>query len=131
MDYYFEDNITEKLAMPYVFFSQNNLDQKKILAIYIYNLDVHLLLLSGYSAFSYSSIIAGLSEKHITHIANNAPLDYKKELLNSVFQEYRIKEALEIAEIMDDDLGRNTTRNQDRVKNVIQYIKDNRTVFEF
>jgi hypothetical protein len=37
----------------------------------------------------------------------------------------------EIAKAMDEDLGRGATQNQDRVRNVIQYIKDNRIAFEF
>jgi hypothetical protein len=32
---------------------------------------------------------------------------------------------------MDEDLGEKITKNQERVRNVIQYIKDNRMVFEF
>jgi len=41
------------------------------------------------------------------------------------------KKFFEIAKSMDEDLGKNTTQNQDRIKNLIQYIKDNRGAFEF
>lgn len=131
MPIFFEDDVIEKLTIPYIFFPQNNLEQKKNLAIYIYNLDSELLLIPSRFAFSYPAFLSGLSEKHIEYFAKNAPVDYKKELFSSIQKEYIVKEMIEIAKVMDKDLGDNINKNQSRIKNNIQYIKDNRIVFEF
>jgi len=42
-----------------------------------------------------------------------------------------MKGVFEIVKAMDEDLGRGSTSNQDRIKKVIQYIKDNRVTFKF
>jgi hypothetical protein len=131
LDYFFEDNIIEKYSLPYIHFPQDSMSGKKMLAWHINNLPEDDLLLSPSTAFSYSSILAGLSEKHIEYFAKKAPRDYRAELFSSFSQEYKIKEVFEIAKAMDADLKNNSTKNQERIKNVIQYINDNRVVFEF
>jgi len=127
--YYLEDDILEELAMPYIKFPQNNMQVKKKLAWHIYNLANDTLLIPSPNMFSYSSIIAGISKKQIEYIAKNAPVDYKKELFISISKDYKIKEISEIIQAMDKDSG--GSKNQERIRNVIQYIKDNKAVFEF
>ena len=63
--------------------------------------------------------------------AKNAPEDYKKNILELLNNQEMVNGIFEIAKAMDDDLGRGATQNQDRARNVIQYIKDNRIAFEF
>jgi hypothetical protein len=126
-----EDDILEKLVLPYLSIKNNSLNEKKELALDTYKLNGEILLLPAPTMFKYSAIISGISEKQIEYISNNAPSEYKKELLESILQSYKVKEIFEIAKAMDDDLGRGSMQNQDRVRNVIQYIKDNRIAFEF
>lgn len=131
MNEHFEDNLIEKLTLPYLSIEENSMRSKTNLAMDTLGLDNEILLIPSHSMFSYSAILAGLSEGQIEHIAMNAPSDYKKELLNSIMQAYKIKEVFEIAKAMDTALATNSTKNQERVQNVIQYIKDNQIVFEF
>jgi hypothetical protein len=127
----FKDEITEKLTLPYLFIEEASMASKINLAIKTLGLDNETLIIPASSMFSYSAILAGISERQVEYVAKNAPSDYKKELLNSIMQPYKIKEIFEIARAMDTGLATDSTKNQERVQNVIQYIKDNRTVFEF
>ena len=124
------DNILNKLSIPHAYFPQENIGQKKTLARHIFSLKNEYILLPTYFAFSYTSIIAGLSEKHIEYVAKNAPVEYKKELATTILNKYKMKEVFEIAKAMDEDLGENLNQNQQRIKRVYQYICDNWSVFQ-
>jgi hypothetical protein len=128
---YFTDTILDRFVIPQIVFPQDTNQQKAALAWHILSLKDAELLLCGALAFSYSGIIAGISQNAIEYIAKNAPRRYRVELLESLKKNYVQKEVFEIAKSMDEDLGKNTTQNQDRIKNLIQYIKDNRGAFEF
>lgn len=125
------DDALNRLSAPHIYFPQDNLLQKSILAAHITKLSNELLLISSSFAFHSPSILAGLDEEKIQYIAKNAPAGYKKELMDSMRQSFTVKEIFEICKEMDRQSGEQTTPNQDRIKNVIQYIKDNRAAFEF
>lgn len=125
-----EFDIIRKLQFPHTL-SHQNLSQKIALVTKMLSRSSAELLLVTPSGFSTDFILAGLSEKHIEYIALNAPNEYKKEIFDSMIKLSIIKEIFEIARSMDDDLGERVTQNQDRVRNIIQYIKDNRSAFEF
>lgn len=125
------DDILNKLSIPHAYFPQETIEEKKKLAWHIFHSDNEAILLPTFFAFSYSAVIAGLSAKHIEFVAKNAPADYKKELLNAISQKYKLQEIIEIAKSMDEDMQSASVENQNRIKNVIRYIKDNREAFEF
>lgn len=121
----------DHLEHPHLFFIGENKTKKntayQILKEYKEN---EILIIDPYG-FSVDSVFSGLTEKHIEYIAKTAPQDYKDNILKILSDQEMMKGVFEIAKAMDDDLGRGTTQNQERVRNVTQYIKDNRTVFEF
>ena len=125
------EKILDKMATPHVFFPQDNLVQKKMLASYIHSADNELLLVPTTFIFSYPAVIAGLTEKQVEYVAKNAPAVYKKELVSSIENTFVVKDVMEIAKALDEDLGEGVAKNQERVKNIIRYIKDNKPVFEF
>lgn len=125
------DKILDKLSSPHLYFPQETIGAKRILAEYINGVENELLLIPVTFAFSYAAIVAGINERQIEYLTKSAPEEYKKELNGAIAQEYKIKEIMEIAKAMDEDLGGNSVRNQERTKNVIQYIKDNQAAFEF
>ncbi|KKR21839.1 MAG: hypothetical protein UT50_C0003G0020 [Candidatus Moranbacteria bacterium GW2011_GWA2_39_41] len=120
----------EKTTIPFIYFPQNNVQSKKQLAIYISMLNDNTVLLSTAWTFSFPAALAGLSYKQVEYIAKHAPTVYKKQLVETIQTSYKIKEALEISKNLDESTD-NNAQHQQRVKNVIQYIKDNRNAFEF
>jgi hypothetical protein len=126
-----KDNIIDKFALPHISFPQESIEQKKLLALHVLNSSANEILLSPSYAFSYPAVISGLIETHIEYIAKHAPVNYKKELLGAIIQNYKIKEIFEIVQSMDDDMSPGKTGNQTRMRNVIQYVFDNKKVFEF
>lgn len=124
------DKIFEQLTIPYIYFPQQTLGQKAVLARYVLNLKGEILLISSSFVFSYSAILAGLTESHVEYIAKNAPIDYKRELLNAISQEHKLNEIFNIVKAMDGDMGNGNMDNQTRIKRVMQYVMDNKFVFE-
>ena len=126
-----ELKIYKLLGKPHFSYVLNSVANRKTVASSMLQRDEGVILLADSDGFLIDSVFAGLSGKHIEHIAKNAPRDYKNNILKILQDQEMMRGVFEIAKAMDDDLGRGTTQNQDRVKNVIQYIKDNRIAFEF
>lgn len=126
-----ELDIEEIIKDPHLSYVIGTIQERKKVAISIFSRSKSNILLIASSGFLIDSVFAGLSEKHIEYIAKNAPKNYKENLLKILQDTEMMKGVFEIAVDMDTDIGKNVTQNQDRVKNVIQYIKDNRVVFEF
>ena len=131
IDENYEDKVLDEFSIPHIVFSQDTIQQKKMLAWHISSLSGEEVLLASSLSFSYEGVIAGLTVSQIEYFAKNAPENYKKELANSFLNEARMNEVFEIAKMMDDDLGNGVKRNQERIKNVYQYIYDNLVVFQF
>jgi hypothetical protein len=127
----FESNILGKLSIPHAFFPQDTISQKKALAWHTASLSGEEVLLASSFAFSYEGIIAGLTVSQIEYFSKNAPISFKKELINSILNEDVMKEVFEIVKMMDDDMGNGVTQNQKRIKDVRQYVLDNLVVFQF
>ena len=126
-----EIEIIDHLQHPHLF-DYGSMSEKKNIAYQILNnyKNEEIFIVDPYG-FSTTSVFAGLSEKSIELIAQKGPADYKRNILSLLKNTAAIKEVLEIAKLMDDDLGNNSTKNQERIQNVIKYISDNKIVFEF
>lgn len=126
-----EFDIRRRLQMPHLSYHPLTIDAKKNIAFLVLSNNNSEILMINIEGFRTSSVIAGLSEKHIEYIAKNTPEDYKKIFIEIINNKAEVEDIIEIAKAMDEDLGGNVTKNQERVKNVIQYIKDNKIAFEF
>lgn len=131
IDEYIEEKVLDEFTIPHIVFSQDTIQQKKTLARRISTLNGEELLLASIIAFSYGSIIAGITTDQIEYFAKNAPINFKKELARSILTDYRMKEVFEIAKMMDDDMGEGVMQNQKRMQDVQRYISDNWAVFQF
>lgn len=126
-----EFDILGRLQTPHLIFYPLNFSSKiKTAAIVLMN-EAEKILLINSPGFCEDSILAGITEKHIEYIAKNAPKDYKENILKLLQNQEMVNGVFEIAKAMDEDLGKGAMQNQERVRNVIQYIKDNRVTFEF
>lgn len=126
-----ELNIRDSIEAPHFLYVEGTMLEKRRVAYLILQRKEDEVLLIDRTGFLVDSVLAGLSEKHIEHIAKSGPRDYKENILKSVKDQKILAEVVAIAKAMDEDLGGGSTRHQTRVKNVIQYIKDNQVVFEF
>jgi hypothetical protein len=123
--------IRKNLKEPHFSYLEDSvLNRKRVSGLVMSKNNDEILLVDSYG-FNFDSIFVGLTEKHIEHITKNAPKDYRENILKLLGDQEMMKGVFEIAKAMDGDLGRGSTQNQDRARNVIQYIKDNRIAFEF
>lgn len=133
MDIEFEHELIIRglLSEPHLSYVAETLMSRKKVAYSVLRRKETDIMIIDSSGFLIDSVFAGLIEKHIEYIAKNAPKKYKENLLKILQDTEMMKGVFEIVKSMDDDLGENITQNQDRIKNIVQYIKDNRAVFEF
>ena len=123
--------IRNNLREPHFSYAEDSVfNKKKASILMMHKSNDEVLLVDSYG-FNFDSIFAGLTERHIEYIAKNGPRDYKNNIMKMLRDQEMMKGVFEIAKTMDDDSGRNATDNQDRIRNVIQYIKDNKVAFEF
>lgn len=126
-----EIEIEKNIREPFGDYINPSLPVKKKVSYSIILREENMLLLLDKYGFAIDFIFAGLTETHIEYIAEKAPKGHKDNILKLLQDQEMMNGVFEIAKAMDDDLGDNSTKNQERVKNVIQYIKDNRIAFEF
>lgn len=126
-----ELNIEEYFREPFSAYVFGTLIEKKTVAYSVFQRKITDILLISSGGFLFDSVFAGLRDEHVQFISRSGPKDYKVNLLEIIRNKEKMVRVFEIAKAMDEDLGSNTTQNRDRVKNVIQYIKDNRIAFEF
>ncbi|MFA5994411.1 MAG: hypothetical protein WC823_05630 [Parcubacteria group bacterium] len=124
-------NVEELLLTPHLSYVENSILERKKVSSLILQKKIDDIMLITSSGFLIDSVFAGLSEKHIEHIAKNAPKNYKESLLKIQEDPEMMQGVFEIAQAMDRDLGENVTQNQQRVKNVMRYIQDNQIAFQF
>lgn len=124
-----EFDIASSLEVPHLLYYPISPATKKRVAVNVYSRDPESILLISASGLGTDSVFAGLNEKHIEYIAKNAPSEYKKEILRLVDNPAEIRDVLSIAKSLDEDMGGDVKVNLERVRNVIQYIRDNRAVF--
>lgn len=126
-----EFDVINEIQSPHLMHKNFSFVVKQKIAYSILSRKANEILLLNGTGFSEGAVFAGLSEKHIEYIAIHAPREYKEELISLIKKDHKRDEIGEIAKAMDEDLGGGSVRHQTRVKNVIQYIKDNQVVFEF
>jgi hypothetical protein len=125
-----EFDAQRKIQFPHLLSGTADLRSQKIVAYDVLTRKNEELFLMSPSAFGEASAIAGLTEQNIEYFTKNAPIEYKKRLITTMLSGYGIEEAWEVVRAMDEDFGDGQTQNQNRLGKVLQYIQDNRVVFQ-
>ena len=124
-----EYEILESIKLPHLSYVMDTLTERKKVARNVLNRKTEDILLVDKTGFYIDSVFAGLNEKSIEYFAKYAPVEYKKNLMK-IFQDKEMMDGMwETVKSMDDDEGNGSIQNQNRIKSVIQYIKDNQIVF--
>lgn len=125
-----EFDAQRKIQFPHLLKKASDIIVKKNIALLVFGLKEWDVLLISPSGFSESSVIAGITEKNIEFFLKKAPMEYKKNLLEAIENEFIVEETVKIAEAMDEDMSTENS-NQNRVRNVLNYIRDNSNVLSF
>jgi hypothetical protein len=126
-----EFDITRKIQFPHLLYANMTPEAKRNVAFSILGRKENEILLISALAFRESYVIAGISEKQIEYFALNAPKEFKECLMEGVSDQVVITEIVEIAKAMDAEIVGGSTQNQQRVKRVFDYIRNNKIVFRF
>lgn len=125
-----EIDYREKITTPFLGYVMGTLAERKKVAGEILTRKPEDLLLVDGTGFNIDSIFSGLNEENVEYIVKRAPLEYKESLAEILGDKEMMDGVWEIAKSMDDDEGDGQTRNQDRIKKIIQYIQDNQIAFQ-
>jgi hypothetical protein len=126
-----EFDIIRNIKYPYLLHKEISPIVKKNTAYNILSRKAEEVLLISETGFCEEDVLAGLSEGQIEYIAKYGPREYKENIINTFSNANSISEIKEIIGLMDEDSDKGTNPNQQRMKNVMRYIYDNRTVFQF
>lgn len=126
-----EFDIIRNIQTPYLIYKKLDSVAKKNIAYNVLARKAEDILLISALGFREESVIAGLSEKHIEHIAKHGPRKYKENILEIFSDGDSVAEIKEIARVMDEDSTGGATPNQQRIRNVMKYARDNQRVFQF
>ena len=124
-----EYDVIMRLQGPHLSSAQNDITTRKNMSLLILSKKEDEILLIYPGGFLHGAVLAGITEKNIEYIAKHAPMEYKENIMEALHDQETISDAAEIIKILDKDA--NSNANQERFKNVIQYIKDNIKVFQF
>ncbi len=126
-----EFDAQRKIEMPHLLYSATDLVAKKNIAYVVLAKKEKEILLISPAGFGEAAVVAGFSEKNIEHFAKFASKECKERMFEVIKNDLLAKDIWEIAEAMDDDLGRDSKSHRQRVRKVLQYIYNNQTVFHF
>lgn len=119
------DVITE-LQFPDFIYSTESLEEKIAFCAFINNLSEKRALLLDEGLFNFPFVFAGLQENNIEYIIREGGVVLKKIFYVNISDAGFINEILKISNELDN--RQKTTENTTRIKNIIQYLKDNKKI---
>lgn len=121
-----EFDILTELQSPDFIFSTDSLEEKLAFCKYITNLSSHRILLLHSELLNVPFVIAGLTEEHIESLFKDSGYNIKKALFSNMSNQNYLKQVQEFMTELD---NRNkTTENSTRLKNILQYLRDNKSI---
>jgi hypothetical protein len=126
-----EFDIISKIQFPHLLYAKMTPENKRNVAFSVLARKEAELLLISALAFREGSIVAGISEKQMEYFALNAPREHREALMEAVSDIEVIREILEIAKFMDEEIANGSIQNEQRVARVFDYIQENKIVFMF
>lgn len=121
-----EFDILSELQFPDYIYSLESIDEQIVFSKYISLLSEKRILILHDSILNLPFVISGLSKEHIEAIMKNGGYSMKKILFEKLFNPEFLNIVNEF--IIELDRREQTTENTTRIKNIIQYMKDNKNI---
>lgn len=122
-----EFDVIMELQFPDFIYSLETINEKVAFIDYISSFSNRRILTIDDDLFNYPFVIAGLKQDHIETLIREGDVEMKKNLIfNLLFNDIFIKEVDKFAVELDN--RQKTTENTTRIKNIIQYLKDNKNI---
>lgn len=121
-----EFDVIAELQFPDFAYSTESFEDKIAFCNFINKLPERRLLLLDDDLFNLPFVFAGLQEIHIEHLLKDGGYILKKILYVNIADTDFFNEMLKFVSELD---SRNkTTENSTRIKNIVQYLKDNKHI---
>lgn len=121
-----EFDVIAELQFPDFAYSTESFEDKIAFCNFINKLPERRILLLDDDLFNLPFVFAGLQEIHIEHLLKDGGYIFKKILYVNIADTDFFNEMLKFVSELD---SRNkTTENSTRIKNIVQYLKDNKHI---
>lgn len=121
-----EFDVIAELQFPDFAYSTESFEDKIAFCNFINKLPERRILLLDDDLFNLPFVFAGLQEIHIEHLLKDGGYIFKKILHVNIADTDFFNEVLKFVSELD---SRNkTTENSTRIKNIVQYLKDNKHI---
>lgn len=121
-----EIDILTEIQSPEFVYSIESTEERIIFSKYINSLPEKRIILLNLGLFNLPFVIAGLKESHVESIIKDEALVVKKYIFTNLSDTEFLKNVLEFSSELD--RREKTTENTTRIKNLLQYLKDNKNI---
>ncbi len=119
-----EFDILSELQFPDFIYSADSAEEKFAFSAYLASLSGRRILLLHNEIFNMPFALASLKENHIETIIKEGGFNVKKILLSNLLNDGIAKQSSDFAAELD--RRAKATENSARLKNILQYLKDNK-----
>lgn len=126
-----EFDTIRKITFPHLLYDEMTPENKRNVAFMILGRKAEEILLVSPLAFGESYIVAGMTEQQIAYFSLHATRDYRESLMRAFSNQESITDMMQIATTMDQEIGKGSIVNQQRLRKVFNYLRDNQIVFKF
>lgn len=121
-----EFDLIMELQFPDFVYSIDSMEEQIAFSKMINILSSHRIMMLYDDLFDYPFVIAGLQSNHIETLIQESELTLKKGIIFNLSDPEFLNEVGEI--IAELDRRDKTTENSTRLKNILQYLKDNKYI---
>lgn len=121
-----EFDILSELQFPDFIYSDDSTEEKYAFSAYLASLSGRRILLLHNELINMPFVLASLKENHIEIIIKEGGFNIKKILLSNLSSPEFLKQSSDFAAELD--RREKTTENSTRLKNILQYLRDNKYI---
>lgn len=121
-----EFDILTEFQFPDYIYSIDTIEEQIVFSKYINSLSNHRILLLHREIFDFPFVLAGLKEGQMETIIKDSAQELKDNLIFNFSETGFLDEITAFVDELDKRSG--TTENSTRLKNILQYLKDNKYI---
>lgn len=121
-----EFDILSELQFPDYIYSLESIEEQIAFSKYIMSLSDKRILLLHEGIFDFPFVVASLTNNHIESILKDGSYSVKKILIYNINDSIFINQVIQFVSLLDKH--NKTTENSTRLKNILQYLKDIKSI---
>lgn len=121
-----EFDVLSELQFPDYIYSLESVEEQIVFSKYISSLPEKRTLILHDNILNLPFVISGLNKEQVETIIKNGGYSMKKIMLDNIFDPEFLSDVNKF--VIELDSREKTTENTTKIKNIIQYLKDNKNI---